>query len=57
MSKHEILIALFQTLSDIKENLKLKIDVTVTKRDDCILFSCKKENGRVQVFKIEIKAL
>jgi len=57
MNKHEILVAISQTLEDIKKSLDLKIDVTVLMQDDGILFSVKKENGRVQVYKIEVRAL
>lgn len=58
MNKHELLVAISQCLADIKENLKLKVDCTLLMIDGShILFSCKKENGRIQVFKIEVKAL
>jgi len=58
MNKHEIIVAIKQTLEDIKQNFdgSIDIDVRLTNEQN-ILFSVRKENGRVQVYRIKVEAL
>lgn len=58
MNKHELVVAIKQTLEDIKTNLEgaIDIDVRLTNEEN-ILFSVRKENGRVQVYRIKVEAL